>query len=665
MDPEKSELPEHSSQGEEDVPCCVCGDRDSEDSNLIVFCDGCSIAVHQECVGLPEVPEGDWLCDKCQYLADWDNGIRDGFDPDVPSPNGKRASGKKGRRKSSTAAPAQGEDFLNGSRGSDGTERPVVSCIACPDLTGAFRRTNRHGKWIHIVCALYIPELCFMDNGVVDIRGLEPRRATLQCEVCQGMGGCVQCAVTRCCHSYHVTCARKNGQLVRTHMSKKSDQFAYETFCPQHSITKRNEEIRNAKEGQEVPVQLGVFLDDYNWEEIEEKVLSALLGVPPSTPPTHGISEQTFNEIRDYWKRKRYARQNGRRPYIYRLQVAVEEDRVEFDAGRRWQRQDKRSTGVILQSSDFDKFGLMRQLREGFERTRILIDLIRGRELKKQKYVRALKEILSVISRQSRSRKDALLDEDSQMSYSHADPSSIHNEDSNHAFVGHSWVPDSPTRPNKKRPRSELHSFPSDGDVTVEAVLPTVSISPPKGQMIAGTASVSKSTSASAPLKTYSVKKKPKTPIRIPVDPKSAAAWLPSPPVSSKRDGVHRVVPVPQPGTSEPKTIVLQNDDDDEAGEVDIDGVDSSFRGRGISPATDEMDVDDDEANDGDFTAKDATDADENSLDEVVLIGDTSHKRRKLNNGDHKSVPKGKQASMLDFFSRLGQKGLNFFTKSK
>jgi hypothetical protein len=136
--------------------------------------------------------------------------------------------------------------------------------------------------------------------------------------------------------------------------SKKTEQFNYETFCPQHSITKRNEEIRKAKEVKEVPVQLGVFLDDFTWEEIDQSVLPNLLGSVGARLTEHEISEKTFLHICDFWKRKRYARQNGRRPYIYRLQVAVEEDRVEFDAGRRWQRNERRG-GVLLQSSDFDK----------------------------------------------------------------------------------------------------------------------------------------------------------------------------------------------------------------------------------------------------------------------------------------------------------------------
>ena len=50
---------------EADAFCCLCRDDLSVRGNCIVFCDKCDAAVHQNCYGIPVVPEGEWICDEC------------------------------------------------------------------------------------------------------------------------------------------------------------------------------------------------------------------------------------------------------------------------------------------------------------------------------------------------------------------------------------------------------------------------------------------------------------------------------------------------------------------------------------------------------------------------------------------------------------------------
>jgi hypothetical protein len=44
----------------EQMVCVECGS--GEDEATLLLCDGCEGAWHTACVGLSEVPEGDWFC---------------------------------------------------------------------------------------------------------------------------------------------------------------------------------------------------------------------------------------------------------------------------------------------------------------------------------------------------------------------------------------------------------------------------------------------------------------------------------------------------------------------------------------------------------------------------------------------------------------------------
>ncbi|RHZ14812.1 hypothetical protein DYB37_002364 [Aphanomyces astaci] len=46
--------------------CQVCGDDESSETDPILYCDGCNVAVHQHCYGVRVIPPHDWFCDACQ-----------------------------------------------------------------------------------------------------------------------------------------------------------------------------------------------------------------------------------------------------------------------------------------------------------------------------------------------------------------------------------------------------------------------------------------------------------------------------------------------------------------------------------------------------------------------------------------------------------------------
>lgn len=181
---------EQSGAGEEqDTKCAICDDGDCENTNAIVFCDGCDLAVHQECYGVPFIPEGQWLCRKCQLIG-----------------------------------------------------RGTPTCIFCPNTDGAFKQTNA-SRWSHLLCAIWIPEVTlgnttFMEP-VMDVEKVPKQRWKLTCYICrQKMGACIQCGNKNCFVAFHVTCARRAKLFLKmksTHGGPASlDASVLKAYCDKH-----------------------------------------------------------------------------------------------------------------------------------------------------------------------------------------------------------------------------------------------------------------------------------------------------------------------------------------------------------------------------------------------------------------------------------------------
>ncbi|KAG0069499.1 hypothetical protein BGZ92_004669, partial [Podila epicladia] len=120
------------------------------------------------------------------------------------------------------------------------------SCVCCPSKDGAFRRLipeDPSGGWVHVVCALWLPETTLGEPENVDrisVRDIPERNWNLTCYLCSdpqdaALGACVQCDAGQCRKSFHITCAQNYSLLETLEDSDMADP--YFMYCKQHGAT--------------------------------------------------------------------------------------------------------------------------------------------------------------------------------------------------------------------------------------------------------------------------------------------------------------------------------------------------------------------------------------------------------------------------------------------
>jgi len=407
---------QYSAPVDDDAICCVCMDGEATNTNVILFCDLCNLAVHQECYGVPYIPEGQWLCRRC-----------------LQSPSRS------------------------------------VECCLCPNRGGAFKQTD-DGRWAHVVCGLWIPEVRFANTVFLEpidsIGHIPPARWKLTCRVCRqrGVGACIQCNKNSCYIAFHVTC----GLLAGLHMKMETVREAgpggtsitvrKTAFCDQHTpadsdarprlddvsalgiTTPNSKKSRSPKkaimEQHPLPILfrgLMNFSPQCPWDKVQK--IAGLVDIQKKN--------QFIQRLMAYWTLKRQTR-NGV-PLIRRLQFAKaskeqigkletpqknshhslkspksvglpsdessqgEEDEEEEKEERESKKEEKKEKKeqklkklpmVEANIAQFKKMSderrRMRRLRHDLERVRLLCELIRKREQRKRELLSVSAEITTI-----------------------------------------------------------------------------------------------------------------------------------------------------------------------------------------------------------------------------------------------------------------------------
>uniref|UniRef100_A0A287D9M5 [histone H3]-trimethyl-L-lysine(9) demethylase n=1 Tax=Ictidomys tridecemlineatus TaxID=43179 RepID=A0A287D9M5_ICTTR len=150
----------------EPLPASSC--VDDEGTSPLIACAKCCLQVHASCYGVrPELVKDGWTCSRCTAHA-W-----------------------------------------------------TAECCLC-NLRGGALQTTTDSRWIHVICAIAVPEVRFLnvaERQPVDVGGIPEQRWKLKCVYCRKRmkkvsGACIQCSYEHCSTSFHVTCAHAAGVLM-------------------------------------------------------------------------------------------------------------------------------------------------------------------------------------------------------------------------------------------------------------------------------------------------------------------------------------------------------------------------------------------------------------------------------------------------------------------
>ncbi|XP_068140120.1 PHD finger protein 14 isoform X1 [Drosophila tropicalis] len=178
--------------------CCVCLGERSDDVNEIVECDSCGVSVHEGCYGVSDnvsisstnstCSTEPWFCEACRA----------------------------------------------------GVTEP--DCELCPNRGGIYKETDV-GKWVHLICALYVPGVAFGEveqlSSVTLFEMQYSKWGAKVCSLCENSlfartGVCIGCDAGMCKTYFHVTCAQEAGFLIEAHHEDDAADPFY-AHCKVHS----------------------------------------------------------------------------------------------------------------------------------------------------------------------------------------------------------------------------------------------------------------------------------------------------------------------------------------------------------------------------------------------------------------------------------------------
>ncbi|XP_025206271.1 PHD finger protein 14-like [Melanaphis sacchari] len=179
--------------------CSICLGDVSDDVNELIDCDECGISVHEGCYGVNDSESVNSTISSCS-MEPW---------------------------------------FCEACKA--GVENPT--CELCPNFGGIFKETD-NGRWVHLICALYVPGTIFGDVTSLSKPKLfgygTPQWGNKRCTLCKdykfsSTGATISCDAGMCRTQFHVTCSQQEGGLSEMTSPETDQSDPFYAHCKMHA----------------------------------------------------------------------------------------------------------------------------------------------------------------------------------------------------------------------------------------------------------------------------------------------------------------------------------------------------------------------------------------------------------------------------------------------
>ncbi|KAF2707523.1 hypothetical protein K504DRAFT_383392 [Pleomassaria siparia CBS 279.74] len=195
------------------LPCVVC--RQIEGPRL--ECAACRLTVHKSCYGVEELRHAKWFCDTCKndkkecvsynyecVLCPHKATEQDFYEPPKVSHKKKTDREREKERLEKELVDKARDEY-----------RQKQEEKGRPTFPRAPLKRTADNNWVHVYCALWLPEIKFSSASRLDMVegiGAPTLRYDPVCKVCKSnQGACVSCQ--QCHANFHVGCAHNAGYI--------------------------------------------------------------------------------------------------------------------------------------------------------------------------------------------------------------------------------------------------------------------------------------------------------------------------------------------------------------------------------------------------------------------------------------------------------------------